>query len=329
MKNVVQTHLSALKPGPEQHHKHLTLVPLFSDLAPVVTYATLSVALKNHAIRIGEVSSGGSVPDLHVVNVSEGAVLLVDGEELLGAKQNRVLNTTILVAAHSELVIPVSCTEQGRWSYNAPNFSDSDVMMPSFLRSMKSLDVNDSLRSRGEFRADQGAVWEGVARMHSELGTESRTGAMRDAYVARREQLDDYLETFKCLPGQKRLAVAHSGKWFGVEVVSRPDAYASLHNKLVSSYAMDALVGRRHEQPGVETSLPSFLSRLSMCSEMSHASVGLGVDYRYVGEGLVGSALEYEEEIIHMAIFPSDETGQGAGETPLAGWHRRRDFRIY
>jgi hypothetical protein len=329
MDNVVQTHLSSLKPGPEQRYERLTLVPLFSDEEPRVAYSTLSTALKKRAIRIEEVSSAGSVPNLRVVNVSDEAVLLLDGEELAGAKQNRVLNTTILVAAHSELVIPVSCTEQGRWSYTSSHFSDSEVMMPSFLRSMKSLDVNESLRSRGEFRADQGAVWEGVARMHQALGTESPTGAMRDAYEARRDWLDEHLEAFKCLPGQKGLAVAHAGRWFGVEVVSRPDAYAALHNKLVGSYAMDALLHRKRERPGVEAPLESFLSLLSKCSEMSHPSVGLGVDYRYVGERVVGSSLVYEGEVVHMAFFPADGPMSDAGEGPLAGWHRRRDFRIY
>ena len=35
-----------------------------------------------------------------------------NGEELVGAKQDRILNTTILVASHSTIVIPVSCVEQ-------------------------------------------------------------------------------------------------------------------------------------------------------------------------------------------------------------------------
>jgi hypothetical protein len=45
--------------------------------------------------------------------------LLLDGEQLVGAKQNRIPNMIVLVAAQTEVTIPVSCVEQGRWGYQA------------------------------------------------------------------------------------------------------------------------------------------------------------------------------------------------------------------
>ncbi len=62
-------------------------------------------------MTVSEVSEGGSVPELKVTNLTGKHVLILDGEAVAGAKQNRVLNTTILIGAGTSLVIPVSCTD--------------------------------------------------------------------------------------------------------------------------------------------------------------------------------------------------------------------------
>ena len=81
----------------------------------VPDYRTLDEGLKVGGVEITEVSEQGSVPELRVVNRGLHPILIVDGEELIGAKQNRVVNLTILVAPQSKLTIPVSCVEAGRW----------------------------------------------------------------------------------------------------------------------------------------------------------------------------------------------------------------------
>ena len=71
----------------------------------------------------------GSVPFLKVANRADRPLLPLDGEELLGAKQNRILNTTVRVAAHTEVTIPVSCVEQGRWGYRGRQLSPGDASL--------------------------------------------------------------------------------------------------------------------------------------------------------------------------------------------------------
>jgi hypothetical protein len=72
-------------------------------------YRTLGEALGTWDIAVTEGSADGSVPELLVVNRANQPVLLIDGEELAGAKQNRMLNTSILIKEVSETQIPVSC----------------------------------------------------------------------------------------------------------------------------------------------------------------------------------------------------------------------------
>jgi hypothetical protein len=94
-----------LKLGEVQEFKNLTMVPAVSDYDDGLDYITLGEALSAGSIEIREVSEGGSVPELRVVNRAEKMVLILDGEEL--AKQNRIVNTTILVAAGVEIVIQI------------------------------------------------------------------------------------------------------------------------------------------------------------------------------------------------------------------------------
>ncbi|MCK5767239.1 MAG: hypothetical protein KAH35_02545, partial [Candidatus Atribacteria bacterium] len=111
--------------GELQGFKNLQIIPLFTTGEEGPVYLTLKEALEKRVLVVKEVSAEASVPELKVINNADVPVFLLDGEELAGAKQNRVLNTSILVKEKSELIIPVSCTEQGRWSYQTDSFFDS------------------------------------------------------------------------------------------------------------------------------------------------------------------------------------------------------------
>ncbi len=123
MNTTVKARLESVQLGEPQTYKNITILPLIAPADGTIQYRTLGEALRTWDIAITEVSAAGSVPDLMVVNRGNRPVLLVDGEELAGAKQNRVLNTSILIKAVSETKISVSCTEQGRWSYASKAFT--------------------------------------------------------------------------------------------------------------------------------------------------------------------------------------------------------------
>lgn len=137
MDKIISDFISQIHFREAQCFQNMQVIQLFSDVEECLYYLTLKEALEKKLLLIQEVSTGGSVPELKVINHSDDPVLLLDGEELSGAKQNRVLNTTILVKGNSEVIIPVSCTEQGRWSYQTDRFYDSDIISPSFLRAKK------------------------------------------------------------------------------------------------------------------------------------------------------------------------------------------------
>ncbi len=85
--------------GEPTEHRGVVIAPLFPRNDPVVAYLTLDQALAG-GLRIRETSESGSVPELAVENPLADRVLLYDGEELVGAKQNRILNVSVLVEAN-------------------------------------------------------------------------------------------------------------------------------------------------------------------------------------------------------------------------------------
>ena len=81
-----------------------------------------------------EIGAGGVVEMLAVREPVHPAVLLYKGEELVGAKQNRILNVSVLLGAGSTARIPVSCVERGRWSWRDRSFRSAGHVAGPELR---------------------------------------------------------------------------------------------------------------------------------------------------------------------------------------------------
>lgn len=321
----IKKYITSLDFGELQHFKNMAVIPLMTELNDSPKYLTLKQALDQHVLVIGEVSQEGRVPELKVNNKSDTPVLLLDGEELAGAKQNRVLNTTILLKENSETIIPVSCTEQRRWSYESKEFAESGTVMIPKMRKMKSQTVSDSLHESREYRSDQGTVWTSIDELSEQTGIHSRTAAMRDVYQAKEKELDEYLGTFTCLPRQKGLLTFIDEEIVGLDFISLDSAYALLHPKLVKSYGMEALMQKapKKGKPSADKA-KDFLKEAGRCKEKKYKSVGKGDDHRFEGKRLVGSALKFQKKVIHMAFFSITES-EKAGN--IAGFKRRRQFR--
>ncbi len=331
MEATIKDTLLKLEFGKIQSFENMAVIPLTSAVKGGPKYLTLKEALEQQLLKVTEVSEGGSVPNLKVTNKGDTSVLLLDGEELAGAKQNRVLNTTILLGKKSETVIPVSCTEVGRWSYSSREFEDSEVIMSPGLRSMKAATVSASLQLNDSYCSDQGAVWSEIADFSSRAGVDSGTSAMKDVFTSRQADLDGYLKAFEYQPGQQGLLVFIDGKVIGFDLFSRAESFEVLHAKMVKSYAMDAML-RRNRQT-VKPSEPSeaearlFVERAMDCQEEKYRSKGLGWDHRYEGKQIVGSALIYRKVAIHAAFFQTDGVEESGDEGPISSSRNRRDFR--
>src|SRR6202171_1583288 len=151
-----------IRVGSPIRHESLTVFPLFTEPHGQVDYLLSDEAIQAGIVTVQEVSEGGSVPDLLVENSGDVRVLFLEGEELVGAKQNRILNTSVLLPARGKIKIPVSCVERGRWAYQSRHFGSSGRHSSSKLRHALKSSVSESLSGGTGHRSDQGKVWEEV-----------------------------------------------------------------------------------------------------------------------------------------------------------------------
>jgi len=331
MNTAIESTLTRLEKMEVQSSGPITIIPLGDPVKPSLTYLTLAEALQTGRFRITEVSEGGSVPTLKAVNETEQNVLLIDGEEVAGAKQNRVFNASILVPAKSTISIPVSCTEQGRWSYRSPEFVDSGHVMSPRQRMDKKFYVMNTLRQSGSFAGNQGAVWDEVRRLHDELGTRSSTGAMSDAFRIRGSDIDDLTHAFEPVKGQVGLAAVVNGRLLGLDYLSQESVFKQVFPKLIKSYTIESMRTRggspsRHDRD-VLAQYDRLVETAIKASESVHESVGLGFDYRHSSDDVVGSALVHKEEVVHMAFFAVDRFPSDEPRARFSSFRERRDFR--
>jgi hypothetical protein len=319
--------ISKISFGELQSFKNLQIIPLFTEGEEVLVYLTLKEALEKRLLVVKEVSADASVPELKVINNADVPVFLMDGEELAGAKQNRVLNTSILVKDKSELIIPVSCTEQGRWSYQSSEFYNSENIMSHKMRGNKAVHVSSSLRESGSYHSDQGAIWENIEEMSASAGIHSSTGAMKDVFEGKKDDLEEYMKVFQCIPHQKGILVLVGGEVAGLDILSRESAFEVIFPKLLKSYAMDVVLEKKKKgsNPMPLEEAKKFLQKIKDSEEKKYPSTGQGMDYRFEGEDVVGSALVFNNTIIHMAFFKMSKEER---VERMSGYKRRRGYRI-
>jgi hypothetical protein len=293
--------LGDLALGEPLAHGALMVIPLFASDARDPDWLTLTEA--GDAVTIEEVSEAGAVPTLHLTSTADRPVLLLDGEELIGAKQNRVLNTTVLVAAHARLTIPVSCVEHGRWAYASRRFAAGDATLYASLRARKAAQVTESLRTRGKHASDQGEVWARLSLKAAAYEVDSPTGAMSDFYARHAQQMDAARAALASRPGQVGALVFLGKRWLGLDLLATPGLFERAWPRLCAGYAAEGL-GRRKRASAPDPR--GVLEAVAQAPVEEAPAVGLGREHRLAGRALAGAALVVEDTIAHLMAFPAE-----------------------
>ena len=130
----IKSSLKKLVIGKPITYKNLTIFPLTQGFTPKTRYTTLDEAMGKDWLTIREIGSG-DVNFVELRNTGNKTVLILTGEMISGAKQDRMLKDDVLIPANSKWVrVPVYCVEHGRWAAVSPAFKSSGLVVPNALR---------------------------------------------------------------------------------------------------------------------------------------------------------------------------------------------------
>ncbi|MFW5920871.1 MAG: ARPP-1 family domain-containing protein, partial [Polyangiales bacterium] len=268
---------------------------------------SLEYASFAEAVRDGVVAKElpePSVNDIVIDNPTGRPVLLFDGEEVQGAQQNRVFDGSFIVPGVARAEVPVCCVEQNRWqsSRRGESFVASRQVSGHDMRAARAR----SARQDAEGRSDQGEVWATIDCLARDTGADAGTLAMSDVYDTLDDELERGLLEVPLHQGQTGVLVLRDGAFVALDWVSRPEAWAELHPRVVRGHLFAERAHLRGEQR-TGAGLVEGRSGLRFVRELpieAGAKAGLGTRVRTVdGAPAEGTGLVVGDQLVQWSAF--------------------------
>ncbi len=277
----------------------LGVFPLTGRVTDSPPYLTGPEAFEQGLIEVHELDPP-QVPCLVVTNLADVPVLLVEGEMLVGGDQNRTMNVTVLCPPRSDLTVPVSCVEAGRWGARR-QVSSSSRLAPGSLRAAKTASLEPPSGDVGSRRSDQGRVWEEVDRQSLSHAVESDTSALDDVQEEFEERIAAELDRIEPVDGQIGVICTIGAEVVGLDLFDRPDTLRQYLRAIVAGHALDAPAAMA--PGGGLQAIERFLARVDGADCGTGPGVGLGDELMLAGS-VAGIGLALEDHLVHLAAFP-------------------------
>lgn len=300
-----------------QRYRNMEVIPVRLNNNGHNDYLTLRRGMSAGFVELTEceVSTVGAVLARNNSNIP---LVLIDGDEIVGAKQNRIMNRSLIIPPKTTMTVSVSCTEQGRWHYGRSrtgrygrdyinfderelkeNFEASDFAADFSTRKAKSENLFQNLDC-------QSSVWNSISELENKTAFRSRTGALNDNYVHHRAIHNDHLRHFKLEFGQCGAIFIINGQIKGLELFYDPVVYQEYHEKIYRSYIMEAISNRSSYRSGISyNQLKSFLKEISNAEFRYSENKGIGRHMNFSNIYGTGSVLMDGRNLVHLNYFNS------------------------
>jgi hypothetical protein len=286
--------------GTAARHGAVTVLPLFPSVpGPGVAYRLGTHAIASGTLEIHELSGGAVVDRLEARNRGGERVLFVEGDHLLGSRQNRVVTSSALLGGRRTVTLPVSCVEQGRWQGEAHRFRGIGSVAPASVRSIIKQTVTSALFDRRSRAADQGRIWSQIADQQRRLRVTSATCALEASYATLAGDLRPIAARLPYAPSATGVAIGIAGQLVSIDLFDQPATCALYWPQLVEGAALEALELAAAGSVG-NHEVEHLVAQLRDAAWRPVPAVGEGEELRARTAGASASALVVDGCIVHL-----------------------------
>lgn len=277
----------------KQCYNNITIFPLINNETSNFDFLDLKTGLDMGIVKVEELKNE-TVSKIAITNNSIAPLLIIDGEEVKGSLQNRIISKTILIAPNKKEEIEVNCSEKGRWSYKS-EFNHSNYFANLNTRRLK-------LDKQIKNQKTQEAVWDSINQVEIANKTLSKTSALRDSYEMTKKMQNEYLKEFKPVKNQVGVIIAIGNEIILIEIINNPKTYKKYHEMLLKSVIIDNLSKNTEEKNNIsfnEVEVSEILEYVLESDLTPEKTIGLGKYYRLSNQQYNGAILTLDDQLIH------------------------------
>tara|TARA_B100002003_G_scaffold49580_1_gene44717 strand:- start:76 stop:1014 length:939 start_codon:yes stop_codon:yes gene_type:complete len=264
-------------------------------------YLSFSEAMAKNQVQISEVNKEGLLTKLSVSNKSSDNIIILNGELIIGTqiRQDRIVDSTVLIPGYATVLINTFCGEQYRWSPRLSNkISTSESLYFSSGRANNAADINTKL-------SKQCRIWSEISEKISDFNVKSFTNSVDQIYKKKKVNVEEIVNFFKIPSEAVGVALGINHQLVNIDIFSNNCMLQIYLPKIIRSIALDSFKKISKKSYLKKKDVHRFLRQIHQANKQKRKVVEgtLGEELQFNSESVAGSILYHKEQTVHFSAF--------------------------
>ena len=264
-------------------------------------YLSFSEAIAKNQVQISEVNKEGLLTKLSVSNKSSDNIIILNGELIIGTqiRQDRIVDSTVLIPGYATVLINTFCGEQYRWSPRLSNkISTSESLYFSSGRANNAADINTKL-------SKQCRIWSEISEKISDFNVKSFTNSVDQIYKKKKVNVEEIVNFFKIPSEAVGVALGINNQLVNIDIFSNNCMLQIYLPKIIRSIALDSFKKISKKSYLKKKEVHRFLRQIHQANKQKRKVVEgtLGEELQFNSESVAGSILYHKEQTAHFSAF--------------------------